>query len=280
VLSIRTKTDVTGETLLSARLKILRAQQHIKELATLLPDGALGTGYRFVVDDASKAGGRQLLKLSFIPTRGEASVILGEAIYQLRSTLDVATVAMARVGTPGCGVADVNFPFAESYEHLHEMGTSKHRGPQWKLRKLSPAARDVINNLHPYPGGNEDLVGLNTLRNEDAHIELNQLVTDIGNLFRLDPRGGSWAIGAAQISARIAEHMKTAGKLEDGSVIDVTGIFDDLNDAIEHVNEYMKMLSSVTFGNSKAFEGEPIIQTLSELCDVVTEVVAALEATI
>jgi hypothetical protein len=261
-------TDV----LLGPRLKIERAGNHIYELIALTPFRTGGHGYEFIEHSDSKPGGPQFVGLRFLPAPPKASVVLGEAIYQLRSALDVAAVAMARHNMPGCSVKDVYFPFAKDAVDLLDMGTSKRPGSQRKIRKLSDQARAVINDFKPYPKGNEALCGLNTLRNEDAHIELLTVATFSTDLLRLVP-GGDLRIGA--FTGRMM-----GGRLDETLRVDVTDLVASVRDFLPDLQTQSQIVTSVCLTNSGIFEGRPVIETLTKLHSEVSEVVRLLENTL
>lgn len=91
-------------------------------------------------------------------------VIVGEVIYDLRSALDQLTCCLAKKAGRDC--TDVYFPFAGSKQKFELKDT------QGKIQKLHPDAVLMIQQLHPYKGGNDFLWSLNRLNNLDKHQSL------------------------------------------------------------------------------------------------------------
>jgi hypothetical protein len=262
--------------LYGAKLKIERADSHIRELEAAIPGFVCGKGYRFILKEEPKPDEIKVT-LQFDPIPDIAPVIVGETLYQLRSALDVATVAMARANG-AVGITDVYFPFAKDASDLANVGTRKQPGPQRKIKKLSDKARAVINGLKPYPGGNDLLVGLTTLCNADKHIELVPLALMTGNLIRLMPTQES--ISDAIITGRIGGLLAAKslnGVLDELLEMNIAEFIVDSNAALKNLNENIQLTGMVCIRNAKAFNGEPVFSTLRQLSCHIGEIINLLE---
>lgn len=266
--------------LAGAWLKVERADAHIRELESMFPRRGGVKLHRFVANANAQAVGRQLVQIEVLKPPLTASVIVGETVYQLRSALDVATIALAKIHSPGTSTRNVGFPFAESAERLMQLGSKESPGPQRKIKKLAPAARDIINCLQPYRSGNPLLCGLNDLRNQDVHVEMVAVGSSapVGNLLvTQDPDSlfGGEITGLMSVLL-----MKGDTRITDGAEFDVTALGCSAAEFAAEANKYVQLAMHVCFSNTKAFDGEPVIATLHQLRDLVQHILRALETTV
>lgn len=262
---------MTNVRLVSARLKVERANAHISELTHLGVGSSLGGGYRFTVHPDTERGGRQVVLLEFTTARSAISAIVGEIIYQLRSALDVSVNQVARAA----GVENtrhIYFPFCSSEAEFDRENGEVAK----KLVGVPDNVRAKIRDLQPWTGGNEALTGLNKLRNEDVHNDLLTLSCVVGNLFRASPHHVLEGSLAAQLIVRIIASGAIAGEPRD-TAIDVTDLAPDLPQCIDIFNEHCLMQTEQKFSATVAFPGEPVIPLLSQLSIVIEEVIELIE---
>jgi hypothetical protein len=92
------------------------------------------------------------------------SAIIGDAIHNAHSALDMALAQMVKEQL-GYAPRHVRFPFQRSRQDLEAVCR---RG---ELAQLGPAAAAaLIEDIRPYPGGNEDLCALHELDILDRHL--------------------------------------------------------------------------------------------------------------
>ncbi len=143
-------------------LKIARAEYHIQEFTAATKAFFESKPYSIVHErDPNGAGYKVKLRLQR-PLPEHLPLIVGEALYQMRSALDVFISCCAKADG-ATNTADVYFPFAGSETEFNSAA------PQRKIRKLAPARQDYIRALQPYPGGNTLLWAVNALANIDRH---------------------------------------------------------------------------------------------------------------
>jgi hypothetical protein len=147
---------------LSPRLKIERAEKHILELNKIAEELADFDSYSVSVEVHA---GKNHLRFTVNENKvlsGEASVVIGDAIHNLRSTLDVLyRQTMIRFG--GTPDKRTTFPIRKSREEL-----------ETALGKLEKhVALDICNlirdGVRPYPGGNYAIWALHHLDILDKH---------------------------------------------------------------------------------------------------------------
>lgn len=144
-----------------ARVKIQRAKTHIAEFDYTVFTYLRCQPYRSrqIVDtETGEAGFKIALKQPF-PV--EAAAALGDAVHNLRAALDHLIAAAAI--THGRSANDTAFPFAASQQDFIDKRLKD------KARKAGPVAMTLCEELKPYPGGNDSLVGLHALDLIDKH---------------------------------------------------------------------------------------------------------------
>jgi hypothetical protein len=155
----------------SARLKVDRAKQHIRELEALsrnIPDDS----YTVTVEANPKTGIHSV-KFSSNPLSPQFALVLGDAITNLRSSLD--HVFAEATGVESERVGQSFFPIRENREGL--IGSIQGR---LKKRSISQPLCDLIlDQVCAYQGGHPTLWALNKLANIDKHrllIAINAII--------------------------------------------------------------------------------------------------------
>jgi hypothetical protein len=171
------------ERLIRVRAKIERAKDHTRDIEGALHAFRNTDPYGFRTEDDPQTGD----KIYRIHIRSDTplgfSLIVGDAIHNLRSALDHLAWQLVEVNgkTPSKGTY---FPISET---LTKYKSSKGA----KIQGMSAGAKNLLDSIKPYQGGNDDLWILNELDNFDKHRLL--FVTAFGlnevmPTFKLDPR--------------------------------------------------------------------------------------------
>ncbi len=142
--------------------KLERAEQHIDEVDAAVEAFLKSNPYEVRVDEQPELSKRiyRLVRVDDVPVA--VSVLAGEVLYQLRSTLDhtIWRLVLAAGNTP---TSATSFPIADNatkYKSLIDSG---------KVDGIPDAAKKRIDAIKPYGGGNEDLWLLGKLNNIDKH---------------------------------------------------------------------------------------------------------------
>ncbi|WHO72490.1 hypothetical protein [Rhizobium sp. BT03] len=250
------------------RLKIDRAAVKIDEAKHAL--GSTGI-HRFVA--RTDAGtGESFIRLRLFDVNDIVHVIVGEAVYQLRSALDVATVALAREN----GVADVRrvaFPFAKAQSEFVT------KGIQAKMNGLPQPVKDVVASFAPYRGGNELLHGLSDLCNTDKHNNLIGSIAEIGNSIALHPSANfieDMSIGV--FAGRFASAMIDNGnRASDGLEFKLKPDDDDAEQIAAMMTRKMPLRVVLLFSGTDNLDGCEVFQTLSDMVRLVGSIIQKLE---
>lgn len=141
-------------------LKVERAEYHINDLNGRIQAYLAQKPLRLVTRGEPKAD-REVHFIKEVIPLPNFSLIIGDAVHNLRSSLDLLMFAMVgdRAKRPG----NVQFPFAKRADSL--VSTMKNREADLAGKKVIAE----IEALKPYPGGNEWLSGLHSLDITDKH---------------------------------------------------------------------------------------------------------------
>jgi len=150
--------------LVGPRLKVSRAKRHIRDLNNEITAYVRSNPYQIVIEqDPNSTQHLWTLRVrQKVPQ--EFAGIIGDAIHNLRSALDLLACDLVRMN--GGETKDVNFPFAGGADGL-EIAI--------KNRNINRAGKDVveiIRSLKPYTGGNEALRAIHDLDIADKHVTL------------------------------------------------------------------------------------------------------------
>ncbi|MGC1184399.1 MAG: hypothetical protein WBA31_04500 [Candidatus Dormiibacterota bacterium] len=207
----------------------------------------------------------------------EAATLTGDAIQNLRSALDHLVHHLVQVGTGRPG------PFYHSEFPIFDSATGYKAGKGRKVQGASPEAVTAIDALNPYKGGNDTLWQLHKLNLVDKH----RFLITVGSNFRSVDLGG---FGFRRLLASLppdspmreglAETLRTKPPqaffspgdrmfpLKAGDVL-----FEGLPD--NEPDEHLQFRFEVAFGEPQVLEGEPLLETLHQMADLVGNVVSA-----
>jgi hypothetical protein len=235
----------------------------------------MAQGYHFAVHPDTTPDGPQIVAITFDTNyRRLASVITGEIIYQLRSSLDVALNVLARSSVGLVDTRHINFPFVATEPEFDLPANAPA-----KLRGLPDSVYEAVRGLQPWTGGNEALTGLNRLRNEEVHNDLIATSWTPSNFVRVDPHGGWESVVAGEFTVMLFPGL-TGNNMPENWTVDVTSLTSDLPAIIDVLNARSQMSVYLSFKDTVAFAGEPILSTLHELAVVVEDVIDLLEGSV
>lgn len=144
-----------------ARLRLSRAEERIVEFETLVADFVGRNPWQIVCE--FDAGRNKYVHKLAIRERldPKARVIVAETLGAIRSCLDLTASATARLAEPGVR-HKCHFPFLKKPNEWESFRNRQCGG-------IPEAVTDYFWSLKPYPGGNDWLFGLNSVRNEGEH---------------------------------------------------------------------------------------------------------------
>jgi len=260
------------------RAKVERAKQHIVDLNLRLK--AFLDSKPYVVGTQRNPETRQLIYFltgvrNLPPSIG---LVVGDVIQNLRSALDHLAFQLYMLG-PGGQAGGVGsrtyFPIAD------DVAKYKIEAPR-KVKGLRPDAIKAIDAIEPYKGGSTDksdtLWRLEKMNNIDKH----RILIAIGSQFRSVDVGGlahrmfQEAMAASPPEMRFtipkfSVFVKPADRLWPLKAGDQ--LFIDAPDA--KVDENRQFRFDVAFGEAQIAAGEPIIETLQQMADLVDSLIVS-----
>jgi hypothetical protein len=239
----------------ASRLKLSRAERHIQELRDEMAKYLAAEPLSIVVEELDGPGLKDCC--SFVarihkPVPRDFSATIGDAIHNLRATLDVLACDLVRMNSESA--KDVQFPFAMNADELDLQIKKK------KMTRASPAALALLRSLKPYTGGNIALRAIHDLDIKDKH----QALIPAASVAALPP----FILRAGQQHNLIPPF--SSGVVMDGQYIMMLPKANGLPIGLK-----MPAQTSLVWDADTPFVGEPILEVLERLVKLVHGVVEA-----
>ncbi len=248
------------------RLKIDRAKAKISEAYHVLESSDT---HQFIARIDTESGDR-FIRLNLFEVNDLIHVIVGEVAYQLRSALDVAAVALARLNGAK-NVRHVSFPFATTEHGFLAMLAN--------MIDLSQPVKDAIASFTPYRGGNDLLYGLHDLCNTDKHNNLIASIRRVGN--RITPRSSgdlneqaALGVVAARFACAMIDHGNEAF---DGLEFKLGMDDEDPSEVTDLMNRKMPITVGLIFSGTDNLDGLEVFGTLAKMATIVQSIIQELE---
>lgn len=194
----------TKEELLRAPLlKLERAGHHINDLATQIDTFLAEHPFKLLVRHNRKAGKQTFRTKAEKPVPDEFSLIIGDAVHNLRSALDLCLYQLAhsRADKPD----RIQFPFAKDDIPKTLAGAIK----DGRVKFAGTKVVEAVQCLKPHPTGNPELCAIHTLDVRDKH---RLLILSAGKAVFTTGTGNEEAIkGALGKSPKPGVHIVLAG---------------------------------------------------------------------
>ncbi len=250
------------------RLKIKRANKHIEELKSAILSFKATDPYKISAKRNPQTRELIYYLVDVQPIPLEIACIAGDILQNLRCALDHLAYRLFRIGAGN--IADAS----HVYFPIFDDAAKYQSGVNGKVHGMRQDAIDAINAVKPYKGGNDTLWRLHRLNSVDKH----RLLITVGAAF------SAMNVGAHG-GAILAEVMKKHG-LPAPPPIDLylspgdrmfplkvgDELFIDAPDA--EVNEKINFLFDIAFGEPGVVEGDPILETLKGMSDLVGNIVS------
>lgn len=238
------------------KLKLERADSHIKELARHVNEFCDGQKYtsRIVVEP----DGQQALKVIFDlrPIPGIIPVIVGDTLFQLRSTFDHLACLLA-IQNGAKKTSDVCFPTGNNVNHFVSES-------QKKIHRLSEDAKSMISALEPYDGGKGDWIRvIHTTNIIDKHQALIPIAAT--------------AFPNASVTFMPQLGLNTISGPEFHSLVENEMIVMKFPAGATNIQGNLAVTLDIAFGKTKGVEGERILRTLMIFSSFTKEVVSNFE---
>jgi hypothetical protein len=256
--------------------KVGRAKKHIAELESEARSFLDSKPY--VIGTKRNAETRNLVYylVSVRGTPPTLAAVTGDVLQNLRSALDHLAYQLVLIGSGQPGpFFHVYFPIADS--------AAKYEAIKGGLVKgMRPEAVKAIDAVKPYPGGNDTVWRLHKLNNVDKH----RLLITVGSAFRSMDIGGFMhrqlqrSLPADHpLRQSIADAKPLAAFFRGGDRMFPLKADDELfiDQPNAQVDEKLQFAFDLAFGEPQVVEGEPLLETLKQMADVVGELIAAFK---
>ena len=241
------------------RLKVIRAHHHIDTLLSITKP--LWPGYYELIQECwsvAPDADPHRCELTYQPKdhlAGALAVVIGDAVHNLRAALDhLAT-----------GIIRTHDPKAKPYFPIHPERKSLETAPDLaRIEANLPGAKKLLlEEIRPENGPNEHLWLFNDLDNADKH----SLILPTISVTKIETSGitlpGGTTIGTLEVSGdatRPINLIRDAGQIS--------------------IDDNFKVTASVLFGEGTLFKNKPVIPTLMQIADIVTDTLDQFEALI
>jgi hypothetical protein len=252
------------------RLKVKRANEHIRDLEGLILDFLTHDPkpYSISIHDEAESGDQVYVVHVAATPPEEWGLIIGDCVHNLRSALDHLAWQLVESNrqTPS---ENTTFPISATKAKFESPGT------QGKMHTFSRDARAAVTALKPYQGGNEALWRIHRLNIIDKH----HLLIPVGAAYRnfivtmRIPKHPDWPAepGAPEFFPPIALQPKDRmyPLVADAPIFRIMAA---ARSSPEVDNNY-QFTFEIAFGKGDPVEGEPVIPTLRQLADEVERLI-------
>lgn len=237
----------------ASKLKIERANKHIADLDSRITAFSETDFYTLVVDKDPKTLGSILRVHATAAIPADFSLIIGDAIHNARSALDLAWYEIISTRLPHLLDSHTKFPFKRSRDELIATLEGRKIGEAFPLLFES-----LVNTIKPYPTGNDSLMALHDLDIADKH-RLLLPVMQVGALTGV-------CLQSNEALFQDCTFVFTGNRAY--TPIKVPG---DLT-----INHKGKPALRIFFEKGLPLEGHPVVETLRELANLAGAVVELL----
>jgi hypothetical protein len=255
-------------------VKLDRAKEHLASLSADVRSYLDSKPYAVGVKRATDTRRLIYFVAGIRPTPLRIPAVLGDAIHNLRSALDHLSYQLVWVGSGKKPSSHVYFPIADDRVAYIDQRRRQIKG-------ATSAAIATIDGLAPYKGGSDALWRLHKLNNVDKH----RVLLTAGSAFQ------SVNIGA-HMSREMHKHIAASPKAEKLSGMPPLDLFirpadrmfplkvgDELfiDGPDAEVNDKLEFRFEVAFGEQGIVFGEPIIESLASMVQLVEGILSKFE---
>lgn len=242
----------------SPRLKVKRAYSHID---TLVRDTTVLPQHLYEITNGPARSHAALMQPDCFqfayrpkePINEHYGAIMGDAVNNLREALDYWMNNAIRCVGPA---KKVHFPFSAERKDLE---ASRNYPP---IQKAFPdAATFISTDIQPCRDTNLHLWAATSLCNDNKHNDFLPVVT-LGNLNNFNIRIGNSGIGGGGTVAWHADKPMVFAQSRNGPIA---------------IDEEFGLAAKIAFPKGAVFEDQPVIPTLTNMAEVVSQTLDALE---
>jgi hypothetical protein len=245
-----------ADRLAGVRLKIERAKKHILDLDEAIRVFKESQPYTIGAKPhhVPQIQHTTLFVASVQPVPSNISPIIGDAVHNLRSSLDHLAWQLVESGG-GSPNKNTHFPICHGAQGAHKYQTAIGKG---EIKRVSPGAERVLSAVQPYVTGDDTLWIIQELDNIDKHRLLITIVSTMKKIGIDVIRGHTLWLHEGRFFPLVA-----------GS--DLVSVPDDKAD------QNYKLGIDIAFGEPEIIKGNLVIFVLNQMVDFVYNLVGKFE---
>ncbi|MEZ0236857.1 MAG: hypothetical protein ACAH06_02225 [Methylophilaceae bacterium] len=261
----RKDRKLNQNTFVGPKLKLERAKQHVRELDSLITGFYESNPYELVCNDDTQAGKSVFRLRVYKPVPASFSTIIGDVVHNLRSALDFLVCDLIR--------ANGHTPGGHSGLLIKESSEKLEAGAMPKIKGVSPKAESRIFRMKRYRRWNSALFTLHRMDIFDKH---NCIVPTASATFNVEARI-QLPFGLDNGSFTIGKQIWHGGRLPNK----ICPVYDNVEIHRSPIgfNEKVQIEVHVAFGEGQILEGEPVLPSLLQFCELVERVMILAERT-
>lgn len=242
----------SSSTFHDAKVKVKWANEHIEELEVYLREILEKRDYPLTVEESE---GSFVVSMEAKPLPERVALMLGDCIHNLRVALDHLYFELVdRCG--GTVDRSTKFPF---YQDRSEIEGELRGGPvETTSQKL---VQLIVDDIQPYDGGQHNLYELNRLDIADKH----HLVLPVRSVTRLED------FSFQDKNKNVFQNVTADVDPQSGELSLVR------TSAEVEITDYGSPKLGVFFGEGQPLEGEPLLSTLQQLSEAVSDAIQKVE---
>ncbi len=263
-------------TFLGSYLKVERAKYHIQQLKHHIQPltpwwfelswiKAIGLPCSSSYAPVDLAPDSNVVELAFIPKRPIPqflSIVIGDAIHNLRTALDYAATAVVRKAKGN--TAFVTFPFHEDRDQFKNAPPTGLKQLKLALPK-SDVTKFFLDDIKPYKGGNTELWMLTKIDKIDKHNFILPVIS-IGNIFQ----------GMMIVDGPGAQGIRLNARASNDASRPFAFVRVDGSNGLPAYSA-AEITANITFPIGEFFSGAEVISTLEKLTTIVTKTLKDFE---
>jgi hypothetical protein len=257
----------------ASKLKLKRAKRHLLEVERAARELPLRDHYEFILPFEPKAGKHNIWWMHSRLMPAEFAIAVGDAIHNLRSSLDFIAIALT-VPPLGAGKADdTYFPTGVTRQAFIRArdGFTNPKG-KWVKGKMEGAGPDALRlveeELEPYGGGKYSIRELHELDILDKH----KLIVPAISRMRIENL--QVAVGNDIISLGPADFQADDNGNQFAASVNIPS---DLPAGLKLGNDF-KASFTIVFGKGQPLDGQPIVEALTKLANISERFIEKCEA--
>jgi hypothetical protein len=237
-------------------LKVERAKHHIRQLDIAIRRFDKSEPYTLSIQHKPNIGHVALYVASLEPVPEYIALIIGDAVHNFRSALDHLAWQLVEAGG-GVPDKDTYFPICQNAQ---QYASAVGKG---EIKKIPVGTKEALSAVQPYICGNDTLWHIHELDRIDKHRLLITTTTAIKK----------WSIVIDPSIGREIGWEEPLRTLKVGD--EIVNVPEDTYHRTGHKN--FKLGINVAFGQTEILAGKPVLETLHQMFDFITCVVAKFE---